>query len=160
MGFFDAVITIFLQRHHSKEICDRFFGHIEEAFAENGVFGVPSLLSMIERITSNTTSGAKLRGRSVNPMATSRLKDFFARIFNQGTTGANMPDKDYHIHVVAGPGVKNDMQGFRGCSCMNRTAAATTTRTLQSTFTTFSATESGSHRKGGLRASIRQVHCE
>ena len=26
MGFFDAVIITFLQRHHSKEICDRFFG--------------------------------------------------------------------------------------------------------------------------------------
>ena len=77
MGFFDAVITIFLQRHHSKEICDRFFGHVEEAFAENGVFGVPSLFSMIETITSNTTSGAKLRGRRVNPIATSRLKEWF-----------------------------------------------------------------------------------
>ena len=96
MGFFDAVITIFLQRHHSKEICDRFFGHVEEAFAENGVFGVPSLFSMIETITSNTTSGAKLRGRRVNPIATSRLKEWFARIFNQDTTGANMSDKDYH----------------------------------------------------------------
>ena len=112
MGFFDAVITIFLQRHHSKEICDRFFGHIEEAFAENGVFGVPSLLSMIERITSNTTSGAKLRGRSVNPMATSRLKDFFGGMFNQNTTDYHMPDRGYHIHLVAGPGVKDDMQNL------------------------------------------------
>ena len=110
MGFFDAVIVIFLQRHHSKEICDRFFGHIEEAFKTCGVFGVPSLLAMIERITSNKDTGAKLRGRSVNPMATSRLKEFFGAIFHQDTTGANMAEKDYHIHVVAGFGVREEMK--------------------------------------------------
>ena len=41
MGFFDAVITIFLQRHHSKEICDRFSGHIDRKFGEN--FAVANL---------------------------------------------------------------------------------------------------------------------
>ena len=110
MGFFDAVIVIFLQRHHSKAICDRFFGHIEEAFKTCGVFGVPSLFAMIERITSNKDTGAKLRGRSVNPMATSRLKEFFARLFHQDTTGAKMAEKDYHIHVVAGFGVREKMK--------------------------------------------------
>ena len=65
---------------------------------------------MIETITSNTTTGEKLRGRGVNPMATARLKDFFAQLYNQDVTGAGMADKDYHIHVAAGEGVKEEME--------------------------------------------------
>ena len=46
LNFFDIGIIMFLQRHHSKEICDRFFGSIERAFEDNGVFGIESLLPL------------------------------------------------------------------------------------------------------------------
>ena len=45
-------------------------------------------------------------------MATSRLKDFFGGVFNQNTAGYHMTDRDYHIHLVAGPGAKDDMQNL------------------------------------------------
>ena len=76
IGFYDICVIVFLQLHHSKEICDRFFGLIEMnlephptfdtttittrdhylhqmAFAHHGVFGIESLMSLIEDIVAN-----------------------------------------------------------------------------------------------------------
>ena len=85
---------------------------IEKAFARCGIFGAESLLKVIEDITSNTTTGAKMTGRSVNPMSTPAMKDWLAKIFRTDLTGAGITNCDYHIKIIAVEGAAKRLKAL------------------------------------------------
>ena len=83
---------------------------IEKAFARCGIFGVESLLKVIEGITSNTTTGATLTGRSVNPMSTPAMKDWLASFIWTEVPGVT--NYDYHINIAARKGAAESLKAL------------------------------------------------
>lgn len=77
-----VAIVCYLQRNHSKSMCDQKFGHMEGGLKTGARFSQEATLMAIEEITTNRETGQKMQCTLVNPDSYTDVKRILRHLYN------------------------------------------------------------------------------